>query len=56
MSISSEPVYEKGIISVSNVAKNTCCRHVIVPRYEITLYTPCNVYSLLLFSFENYEL
>ena len=47
MSIFSEPVYGNGIISVSYIAKNTCCRDVVVPRYELALYAPCNVHPLL---------
>ena len=43
----SEPVYVDGEIDVSYIAKNTCCMSVIVPMYELALYTPCNVYSLL---------
>ena len=37
MLIFSLPVYENGIISVSYIAKDTCCRDVIVPRYELAL-------------------
>ena len=47
MSIFSERVYGNGMISVSCIAKNTCCMGIIVPRYDLALYTPCNVYSLL---------
>ena len=47
MSILYQPVYGKGNVSVSYIAKHTCCRDVIVPRYELALYTPCSVYSLL---------
>ena len=56
MSIFSEPVYENGQIPVSYIAKNTCCRDVIVPRYELALYTPCNVYPLLALFEINYKL
>ena len=28
-------------------AKNTFCNSVIMPMYELPLYTPCSVYSLL---------
>ena len=47
MSIFSLPVYENGIMPVSYIAKNNCCRDVIVPRSELALHTPCNVYPLL---------
>ena len=46
MSIFSLPVSEKGIISVSYIVKATCDNYVITPRNPLTLYTPCNVYSL----------
>ena len=56
MSIFPLPVYESRIISVPYIAKKTCCRDVIVPMYELTLYTPCNVYSLLVSFQINYKL
>ena len=47
ISIFSDPVYVDGGIDVSYIAKNTCDKSVILPMYELALYTPCNVYSLL---------
>ena len=41
------PVYVDGEIDVSYIAKNTCDNAVIWPIYELAVYTPCNVYSLL---------
>ena len=43
----SDPVYVDGEIDVSYIAKNTCDKPVIPPMCELALYTPCNVYSLL---------
>ena len=43
----SEPVYVDGDTVVSYIAKNTCDKSVILPMCELALYTPCNVYSLL---------
>ena len=40
------PVYVCGDTAVSYIAKNTCCNFVILPMYELALYTPCNVHSL----------
>ena len=37
MSIFPEPVYGNGIISVSCIAKNTCCNSVIVPINPLAL-------------------
>ena len=44
ISMFSEPVYVYGEFIVSYIAKNTCCMSVIVPIYELAVYTPCNVY------------
>ena len=44
MSMFPEPVYGNGIISVSYIAKDTCCRDVIVPRYQLALQTDCKSY------------
>ena len=45
MPIFPEPVNGNGIISVSYIAKDTCCRDVIVPRYQLALQTDCKSYS-----------
>ena len=50
MSIFPDPVYEYGDTDVSHIAKNTCCNSVILPMKPLAVYTPCNVYSLLLLS------
>ena len=42
----SDPVYVDGEIDVSYIAKDICDKSVILPMYELALYTPCNVYSL----------
>ena len=47
ISMCSLPVYVDGEIGVSYIAKNTCDKSVIIPMCELALYTPCNVYSLL---------
>ena len=47
ISMFSEPVYVVGDIPVSYIAKNTCCNSVILPMKPLAVYTPCNVYSLL---------
>ena len=47
VSMFSLPVYDKGIMSVSYIAKNTCDKSVILPMKPLATYTPCNVYSLL---------
>ena len=43
----SDPVYVDGEIDVSYIAKNTCDQSVILPMIPLALYTPCNVYPLL---------
>ena len=48
---------EKGIISVPYIATKLVVRNsVISPRNPLTLYTPCNVYSLLVLFKINSEL
>ena len=49
------PVYVDGEIVVSHIAKNTCCNSVIIPIKLLALYTPCNVYSLLVSFKINYK-
>ena len=46
----SDPVYVDGDFDVSYVAKNTCDKSVVLPMKPLALYTPCNVYSLLVLS------
>ena len=41
------PVYVDGEIDVSYIAKDICDKSVILPMYELALFAPCNVYSLL---------
>ena len=50
------PVYEYGDTVVSYIAKNTCGNSVILPMNPLALYTPCNVYSLLVLSKINSKL
>ena len=47
MAICSLPAYEKGIMSISYIAKNTRGNSVILPMKPLAIYTPCNVYPLL---------
>ena len=47
ISMFSDPVYVDGDTVVLCIAKNTCDKSVILPMYELALYTPCNVYPLL---------
>ena len=42
------PVFEKGIMYVSYIGKDTCDNSVILPMKPLAIDTPCNVYSLLL--------
>ena len=43
----SEPVYTADGVGISYITKNTCDKSLIEPMYELVLYTPCNVYPLL---------